>query len=564
MSTPHVFTIPASVPFVPTLIRALIEGVLVPGFPDAHDPLARARATLYLPTRRACRLACDLFLGATGAGASILPRIIALGDIDEDEIAFAQEATGNLAAAALELPPALEGTERRLLLMQLVMKWAAGIAPHDKGEAPLVANNPASALALADELARLMDDMTTREVSWDRLDRLVPWNLDRYWQLTLEFLKIARTAWPAILAERGAIEPAARRDALIRAEAARLAAHADEPVIAAGSTGSMPATAALIATIAGLPHGAVVLPGLDLALDDASWELIGGGAAAGRQPGSAAVGHPQFAMRALLQRIGIARAQVTTLGAPARHGRERLASEALRPAAATDRWQQLAGSDFPAQSAAAVETLSVIEAANTGEEALAIAVALREAVETPGKTAALVTPDRALARRVLAALERWKVAVDDSGGDALSDTPAGTFARLAVEAALGGCAPVRLLALLKHPLARLGGFAGARTRAIAVLEMALLRGPRPQPGTAGLIRALAILRGELEKLRRGEQSELHGSDPRAHLSAGEIAAAGRHREPAGRGIRAVRAGAGDALRRDHGAPPQPDRHVERR
>ena len=50
--------------------------------------------------------------------------------------------------------------------------------------------------------------------------------------------------------------------------------------------------------------------------------------------------------------------------------------------------------------------------------------------------AALVTPDRALARRVLAALERWNVAVDDSGGDALADTPAGVFARLAAEAAL--------------------------------------------------------------------------------------------------------------------------------
>jgi len=38
-------------------------------------------------------------------------------------------------------------------------------------------------------------------------------------------------------------------------------------VIAAGSTGSMPATAKLLATIAHLRHGAVVLPGLDTDLD---------------------------------------------------------------------------------------------------------------------------------------------------------------------------------------------------------------------------------------------------------------------------------------------------------
>ena len=526
MPAPHVFTIPPSAPFVPTLIRAFTEGTLVPGFSASGDPLANARATLYLPTRRACRLARDIFLDVTGESAAILPRIVAIGDIDEDEIAFAQESTGSLATAALELPPAIEELERRLLLMQLVMKWATRITPHGSSEAALVAGNPASALALADELARLMDDMITREVPWERFDQLVPASLDRYWQLTLEFLKIARIAWPALLTERGAIEPAARRDVLIRHETARLATHCEGPVIAAGSTGSMPATAELIATIASLPHGAVVLPGLDLELDEASWALIGGRSdAAGREPGASAVGHPQFAMRALLLRIGITRQQVTLLGTRGRHEREHLVSEALRPATATDHWRRLVGADARMRLAAALETMSVIEAANAGEEALAIAIALREAVETPGKTAALVTPDRALARRVLAALERWRVPVDDSGGDALSDTPAGTFARLAVEAALAGCAPVRLLALLKHPLARLGGADGEHARTIMVLEQAVLRGPRPQPGTSGLVGALAAFRRELEQLRRKEQSDLHRSDPRADLGLADLEAA---------------------------------------
>src|SRR5215471_4823019 len=520
---PRVFTIPASTPFVPTLIRALVDRTLVPGFPAARDPLALADATLYLPTKRACRLARDLFLDVTQESAAILPRIVAIGDVDEDEIAFAEAATGALAADALALPPALGGLERRLKLAQLVLKWAARIAPDARGEAPLVANNPASALALADDLARLMDDMTTRGVAWDRLDGLVPETLDRYWQLTLEFLQIAREAWPQILAERRAIEPAARRDALIKAEAARLAAHPDRPVIAAGSTGSMPATAELIAAIAKLARGAVVLPGLDLELDAQSWDLI-----EGRREGAAvapAVEHPQFAMQALLRRIGIAREEVVALGAPAAHSRERYVSEALRPAAATERWQRLAARDVPLRIERALETVAVVEAANAGEEALAIAISLREAVETPHKTAALITPDRALARRVLAALERWNIAVDDSGGDALADTSAGRFARLAADAALGGLSPVALLALVKHPLARLGAAEGAHARAIAALEKAVLRGPRPRPGTAGLAHALTALRAELAKLRRGEASDLHPSDPRASLSAADLDAA---------------------------------------
>ena len=235
-----------------------------------------------------------------------------------------------------------------------------------------------------------------------------------------------------------------------------------------------------------------------------------------------AVGHPQFALQALLDRIGIARDAVLSLGQPAAHGRERTVSEALRPAAATDRWQRLAGSDFPACVDAAFATLSVVEAANAEEEALAIAVALREAIETAGKTAALITPDRELARRVLGALERWHIPVDDSGGDALPDTSAGRFARLAAEAALGGLAPVTLLALLKHPLTRLGAPEGANTRAVAALERAVLRGPRPKPKSRGLARALATFRKELGKFRRREESDLHPSDPRLYLSDGEL------------------------------------------
>lgn len=510
MAAPRLYTIPPSTPFLPTLIRALVEGELAPGFPRRGDPLELARATLYLPTRRACRLARNVFLEVLRGEAAILPRIAAIGDVDEDEIAFA-EATGGVAADALNLPPALGGQERKLLLTQLILSWSRSPDVHTAKGAPLVANNPATALALAGDLARLLDDMTTRKVGWDKLDELVPTEMDEYWSLTLRFLHDIRDKWPTLLAVHGAIEPAQRRDMLIAAEAERLKRSNDGPVIAAGSTGSMPSTAMLLATIAGLPNGAVVLPGLDQDLDDASWELIAGRTdATGRHTTPPAYSHPQFAMQALLRRIGVKRAAVTALGEPALHGRETLLSEALRPAAATERWQTtFSDSAFEAHRKRALSALSVIEAANSEDEALAIAVGLREAIEQPARTAALITPDRALARRVLAALERWKVAVDDSGGDPLRDVPAGIFARLACEVALGGAEPVPLLALLKHPLCRLGGHEFAHAPAIAVLERAILRGPRPRAGTDGLLHALEAF----PRVRK----DLHRNDPRKAL-----------------------------------------------
>jgi ATP-dependent helicase/nuclease subunit B len=443
----------------------------------------------------------------------MLPRLLPVGDIDEDELAFAEAATGRNAEAALDLPQPLGGLERRLLLAQLVLRWAQQVSK--AGNPPLVANTPAGALALADALARLMDDVTTRQVSWDRLDDLVPDNLDEYWKLTLQFLDIARKTWPGILAAHGAIEPAERRDLLIAAEAKRLKNMKDGPVIAAGSTASMPATAELLATIASLPHGAVVLPGLDTSLDEASWDLIGGTPVGSKDETiDPAVGHPQFAMQGFLVRVGMRREEVVALGESAAQPRDHLVSEALRPAASTDRWS---GRVDGGTVQAALMNVSVIEAANTEEEALTIAVTLREAVEQPHATAALVTPDRGLARRVVAALGRWKVEIDDSGGDALADTPAGVFARLAAEAALGGLEPVTLLALLKHPLLRLGSAPGRHAFAISALERALLRGPRPRKGTEGLAHALKAFRENKEKL--------HRSDGRRRIGDAQIEAA---------------------------------------
>jgi ATP-dependent helicase/nuclease subunit B len=518
----RVFSVPSSAPFLRTLIAGLVDGRLVEGFEARAHPERLAQATLYLPTRRAGRMARDIFLDVLDTDAVLLPRIFTLGGIDEDELAFAEAAQLGR-ADGLDLPRTFNELQRRLLLAQMIAAWAKGITPQDPDQAPLVVGGPASTLALADDLARLMDDMVTRKVDWGALDALVPDALDTYWQLTLRFLNVARDVWPGILSAYGRIEPAARRDLLIEAEAARLTTHHEGPVIAAGSTGSMPTTAKFLHAIAGLPQGAVVLPGLDTDLDEEAWQLIGGASddrdALTSPPAS---NHPQFALHALLERFGIKRSNVERLGMPSAWGREMLMSEAMRPSNATARWhRRLAEPKVADKISAGMKQLAVIAAANPEMEALAIAVAMREAREL-NISAALVTPDRALARRVMAALGRWEVSFDDSGGDALTDTEAGIFARLAAKAAAEQLEPATLLALLKHPLLRLGQMPGAWKSAIETLELALLRGTRPEGGSGGLAKEFGRFRSELGRLRRGETSALHPAEPRTRLADAEL------------------------------------------
>jgi len=507
----RVFNVPSSVPFLHTVISALVEGRLVAGFDARANPERLADATLYLPTRRAGRMAREVFLDVLQTDAVVLPRIVALGSVDEDELEFSDDGQLGGPESSL-LPPKLDDLARRLTLARLVGAWAK------RQPSSLVVGSPASTLALAGDLARLMDDMVTRGVGWDALDGIVPDELDTYWQHTLAFLKIARDAWPDHLAQIDRIEPAARRDLLIAMEASRLKANQKGPVIAAGSTGSMPATARFLHAIAQLPQGAVVLPGLDTDLDEAAWNSIGGTVAAGAIHSTpAAWSHPQFALHGLLERFGIKRKDVEPLAPPAPHGREVLMSEAMRPATSSEKWHtQLADKAVAQRIASATGNLALIEAANPEMEALAIAVAMREAREK-NLTAALITPDRALARRVMASLGRWNLAYDDSGGDSLMDTPAGIFARLAAQTVADELAPPALLALLKHPLFRLGQAQGTLTKTVGDLELAMMRGPRPAAGSAGLARDFARFRDELGKLRRKEPSAIHYSEPRAQL-----------------------------------------------
>jgi len=482
---PRIFTIPPGQPFT----RCLAEAVLQGGFPNPDTPAPTAgflpKYTLLVPTRRSQRALIDAFLSADDELARLLPDIRPIGDVDED--AFFLE------PGAPEIPPAISKLERQLTLIPLIMKWAK--AREIPGEGLNVDNiTPAQSASLAADLGDLLDAADTEGVDLKGLATLVPEDYEEYWQLTLEFLKIITEFLPGIVKEKGFIQPSARRNIVINAQTERLKRNPpNAPVIAAGSTGSIPATASLLSTIAHLPMGAVVLPGLDLGLDDASWQKIG-------------PEHPQFGMKQLLEAIGVDRSDVRLLpGIKTENSTvtaSRLVSEALRPWQTTDQWQhRLAQIDTKA-AARALTGISILTAPNMREEATAIALIIREVVETPDKTVALVTPDRTLARRVAAQLQRWHLKVDDSAGIPLANTETAIFTTLVIEAAASGFSAISLLALLKHPLCRLGlEPLDIRTR-VRNLEQAVLRGPRLKSGTSTLHQNLATQKLRVKKGER--------------------------------------------------------------
>ncbi len=511
---PRVFSIPPGCAFLPTLVDALLEGRLVG--PLSDDPAALADITIYVPTRRATRALIALLAERGDGRAQLLPRIVPLGETDEAEFELTG-LEGTPFAEAASLKPPIPPLERRLILTRLVQRWSAEV---DRAllqigpEIPfMVPASPADAVNLAGDLETLMDAFTTEGIDWHALELAVDADYSKYFEITRHFVQIASENWPKILGERQASDPAQRRTALIEAEARRLTRERPtHPIIVAGSTGSVPATAHLMATIARLPKGAVVLPGLDTDLDEESWLTIGG---VGDDDNDPVHSHPQAALRRLVDKhLRIQRSDIPVLGdAPDEaRARNRLLSEALRPADTTDRWSLIQAEERVALGKSGCEGLTIIEAMDEREEALAIAIALRETLADTRKTAALVTPDRALATRVTAELGRWGLSVEDSAGVPLSDTPAGRLARLAAEAAADDLSPVRLLAVLAHPLVRLGYTREQVEHAASILEIGVLRGPAPAPGIEGLRAALATRRTEKDHRTPRPRARLTDAD----------------------------------------------------
>lgn len=471
MAPPSVYTIPAGMPFVDVLAAGIRDRV-------GKDPLALANVTVLVPTRRARRSLSEAFLRQSDGQALLLPRMTALGDLDEEEILLSGGPNTDRAANdpgggefGLNVPESLSGLDRQLMLTRLVL------ARDGKGKG---GTSPDQAANLALELARLLDQIHTEGLSFDGLKDLAPAEFAEHWQETLEFLTILTETWPKVLKNAGAIDPAERRNLLFDAQAK---AWTDNPplgpVIAAGTTGSIPATADLLAVVAGLENGAVVLPGLDMDTSPEAWAALEDH-------------HPQFGMAKLLRHLNVEREDVR-LWEGSSYSSQPSACARLIHAALTP-----AGNEPPSlpQKKAleqALTDVARIDCPTPREEAAVIALIMRQTLETPEKTAALVTPDRVLARRVAAELKRWDIEVDDSAGVPLARTQPGAFLMLTARMAADALAPASLLAALKHPLASGGIDTAAFRTQVRALEVAALRGPRPAPGFKGL---LATTKGE--------------------------------------------------------------------
>jgi ATP-dependent helicase/nuclease subunit B len=461
---PAVYTIPSHRSFADALAGGLIQRF-------GKEPLGLARGRILLPNNRAVRTVTEAFVRASGSGL-LLPRLIPIGDPElQERIGGALEPMDDSAS----VPPAIDPTERLLKLASIV-----------RGE------GTAEALRLAADLGRTLDALLVEEVEPVRLRDAVAETSDlaAHWEKSLQKLQLIYENWPHVLAERGAIDVAERRNRLLRRLAERWK---DQPppgfTVAAGITTAAPAVAALVARVARMPEGLVLLPGLWLAdvFPQEEWDALGPD-----ESGRGEATHPQFHLKLLLDRLGVAREEVKLWrwsgGAVSSPARARSVANAMAAPDYSHKWETLK------PAGRRLGGIRLAELPDPAAEAQAIALALREAVETPGKTAALVTPDRQLAGGVSALLKRWDVEADDSAGRQLAETPAGTLLLAVLSGAAEELAPVALLGLLKHPLA--GGEGDERLawlEAVRTLDLKL-RGPRPPAGLAGLDAHFGALR----------------------------------------------------------------------
>lgn len=460
---PKVWSIPPGADFL-----RMLAGTLALETGLSTQPDALSEAIIYVPNSRSARALTLALYDAAGGKTILPPDIRTLGDLESEE------APPNAETALAGLPPAMSPARRLGALASLVRGYYA--AQYEIGLPP------ASAIAAARELARLLDQAALSEaVDWSKLEGLVKQSdLAAHWHGSVRFLEIITEAWPAWLAANNAMDPFARRLAAAKALAADWAARPPAaPVVIAGSTGATPAGRLLMKAALGLPNGVIVLPGLDTDADGETWDAI-----------RLSVSHPQNALIDALDHLHILPGDVGIWpGIPQRASdaaRRRMIHEALAPADATADWRatlktlaRAVGSNMEGFAQDALDGLVIIAAPDEAAEAEAAALLMRETLETPGETAALVTPDAGLARRVSALLKRWGVDVPPSAGVPLGRTPAGSLIGLCATWALDPSEPVALTAAMKH------GFVTDR-EGLATLERHFLRGPRRWRDLAGL------------------------------------------------------------------------------
>lgn len=474
-----VYSVPAHAAFIDSVAAGLISQT-------RHDPLALSDHLLLvpdLPTAAALRAA---FVSQHGENIAMLPQIEAVDNLAPETVSLLVAGNPRLARQLLDLPPAVSTQERQMVLARAIMKN------------PRLSPSFSTAMKLAAELGHFIDQAAEYDIDLAALDGLSDPRFARQWEKTRDMLRIVTDEWPAYLAENNRMDASQRKRVMI----GMLARHWKDkplatPVSAVAFRANTPVTLELLKAVAAKPQGSIVLQGFDAAIDDESWRTMG-------------ATHPDYPVRKLLTALGSDKAAVqpwpATVGRTVvaravnveatQQGRARLLREALRPASTADGWGQLT------LDAQALNGMDLITAGSPQEEASVIALKLRETLETPGRTAALVTADRSLARRVAARLKHWQVDIADGAGASLSQTSLGLYLYATAHMAAEEWAPVPFLQALKHPLAALGRDPVAFRAQLAVLEDMALHGPRPAPGPRGLRQSLTAAFNDVASRRK--------------------------------------------------------------
>jgi ATP-dependent helicase/nuclease subunit B len=456
----RVYTIASDAPFLDILAKAVLRGF---PYAEGHHHPSLAAWTILVPTRRAARALQEKLLVESGKSALVLPQIKPIGDLDEDVLEAQRPYVG--------LPDAISDIGREFSLIHLIDRWAA--ENPQLRLAQELAQAPQQTQSLAASLADLIDVMETEEISFDRLPEAYLIDLAVHREAILSLFDLVSKKLPALLMSENLMGARERRSRLIRLEAKRLTENPPSgPVIAAGSTGTIPATRELLKAISTLENGAVILPALDQEMDEKSWDAV-------------SPQHPQFAIKQLIEAIGVERDEISLLGTEA-GSRDWLASELMRPSEVSDDWQQaLAGQGGRIKQA--LENVSLVETRDKNDEASIIALMMRQALEKPAGDMALVTPDRDLARRVKANLSRWNIGVDDSAGEPLSRFGAASLLVLLMDVAEENFSASALQNLFSHPFARFGFERTHFSTSARHIEVALFRSLPMIHGLEGLL-----------------------------------------------------------------------------
>ena len=477
----NLFTIAPGAPFLKNFVRAFFSGRILPSLSYASSPFTIATTKIYVPTRRAAQALKLEFEQSSFGQALLLPQILPLGglveyasqdlfSIDEDNsFDFFSSSIGEL--------------ERRFILAELILSWSKsfqyaivsisneGGMNYDTREPFLVTPTPSAAYLLARELANLIDEFNIEDINLQNLKKIVDDNFDPYWSITSQFLDIALTEWPKILNHKQLMDNSIRRKKIIEAQAHLLEMNRSlTPIIAIGSTGAQPATARLLTAISKLENGAVVLPGLDHEMSDASWDCLG------QVKDETSYSHPQIMLKRLLEQMGVARDEIDEIGELTKDlsARRRIISVAMASAQQTAYWREFCH-DSREIFKVGLEGVSYVEAPDERLESLTLALFMREVLDQPGKTALLITPDRNIARRVAQDLQRYNITIDDSGGLVFALTPTGALSTLICDILSEGLTELNISALLSHELCALGMTRDKVELLRPLIEIAVLR-----------------------------------------------------------------------------------------